>query len=57
MERQPDECGAAVPHIALRDGQEARSVLKRERAQLDVANQRIRDCFDFNNNLRAGLGG
>lgn len=57
LERQPDVCGNAVPHIALREGQEIRTVLKRERAQLDAANNRISDCYAFNENLRRGLSG
>ena len=57
LERQPDQCGEPVPHIALRAGVEARSLLRRERAQLDVANARIADCYAFNDSLRTGLSG
>ena len=57
LERQPDACGEPVPHIALREGVEVRSILRRERAQLDAANTRIVDCFAFNENLRNGLRG
>jgi hypothetical protein len=55
LERQPDECGKAVPHMRIREGDELRSILKRERAQLDVANRRIGGCYRFNEDLRAGL--
>ena len=57
LERQPDKCDEPVPHIALRPGVEVRSLLRRERAQLDVANARIVDCYAFNDNIRTGLGG
>jgi hypothetical protein len=51
---QPSECARPVPHIALATGQEARAVLKRERAQLDVANARQRACYQFNEDIRTG---
>lgn len=54
---QPTECAQAVPHIAIAEGQELRSLLKRERAQLDVANARIRACWQFNEDVRAGFAG
>ena len=57
IERQPDSCGQTVQHIRIREGAELRSILKRERAQLDVANDRIVDCYRFNEDLRAGLAG
>jgi hypothetical protein len=57
IERQPDACGQTVPHVRVAEGAELRSLLKRERAQLDVANDRIRDCYQFNEELRAGLVG
>lgn len=55
IERQPDECGKTVPHIRLKVGDELRTVLKRERGQLDVANARIAECYRFNEDIRAGL--
>ena len=57
IERQPDECAGPIPHIVVREGQELRSTLKRERAQLDVANARLRDCFSFNEDIRRRLEG
>ena len=57
IERQPDGCGQTVQHIRIREGAELRSILKRELAQLDVANDRIVDCYQFNEALRAGLAG
>lgn len=57
IERQPDSCGEPVPHIRIREGAELRSLLKRERAQLDVANDRIVDCYRFNADLGSGLAG
>jgi hypothetical protein len=50
---QPTECAQPVPHIALSAGQELRSILKRERAQLDVANARQAACYRFNEDVRA----
>jgi hypothetical protein len=40
----PTQCRQRVPHAALREGDNAVSTLKRERAQLDVANGVIRLC-------------
>lgn len=40
----PTKCRGNVPHAALREGDNAVAVLKRERAQLDVANGIIRLC-------------
>lgn len=40
----PDDCRAWVPHAAANLGDEARSVLKAERRQLDKANARVRRC-------------
>lgn len=57
IERQPDDCGQPVPHVRVAEGAELRSLLKRERAQLDVANDRIVGCFRFNEELRANLVG
>jgi hypothetical protein len=54
---QPTECAQRVPHIALGEGQELRSLLKRERAQLDVANSRLLACWKFNEDVRAGFAG
>lgn len=55
LERQPDECGQRVPHIRITEGAELRSLLKREWAQLDLANNRLIACYRFNEDLRAGL--
>lgn len=40
----PDDCRAWEPHAAVNLGDEARSVLKAERRQLDKANMRVRRC-------------
>jgi hypothetical protein len=40
----PDDCRAWEPHAAINLGDEARSVLKAERRQLDKANSRVRRC-------------
>jgi hypothetical protein len=57
VQQQPAECGLPVPHVAIREGQELRSLLKRERTQLEVANGRIRDCYTFNKAQLDGLAG
>jgi hypothetical protein len=55
LDRQPDECGEDTKHAALRVGDDARSALKRERAQLDLANSKRKTCFDYNEAVRQGL--
>lgn len=40
----PERCKRQVPHASLATGSEAVVVLKRERAQLDVANATIALC-------------
>lgn len=57
LERQPDECGQPIQHIALRAGVEIRSALRRERAQLDRANDRLAACAAYTETLRTSLGG
>ncbi len=42
----PPQCRQRVPHAALREGDNAVATLKRERAQLDVANGVIQLCAD-----------
>ncbi len=55
LDRQPDDCARDTPHAALRIGDDARSALKRERAQLDAANDKRRDCYNYNEAVRQGL--
>ena len=45
---QPAGCSIDTPHAALRKGEEVRATLKRERAQLNVANGKRADCYLFN---------
>jgi hypothetical protein len=40
----PDDCRAWEPHATINVGDEARSVIKAERRQLDRANSRVRRC-------------
>jgi hypothetical protein len=40
----PDDCDKREPHAALTENAEVRSILKRERAALDRANDRIVRC-------------
>lgn len=40
----PGDCRELVPHAAINVGDEARSVLKAERRQLDKANARVGRC-------------
>lgn len=44
----PDYCRSEVPHAAVRLGEGLEGLLKREQAQLDVANGVILDCSKFN---------
>lgn len=53
--QQPGECNVRVPAPALREGQEARTAIARYDAQLDVANNRLQNCYQFNEAVRAGL--
>lgn len=43
----PGDCRAIEPHAAVNVGDEARSVLKAERRQLDKANARVGRCAGF----------
>jgi hypothetical protein len=52
---QPAECGVNTPHAATPVGAEALSVLKREQAQLNAANEKRAACFDFNKTQISGL--
>lgn len=52
----PEDCRTQEPHAPLVEGVEVRSVLKRERAALDRANDRVRRCAeDFYDPLRRDL--
>lgn len=48
LQDQPAACGVNTPHASLTTGTEVRSILKRERAQLDAANGKRFDCYLFN---------
>jgi hypothetical protein len=52
---QPAQCALDTPHAPIEVGMEVRSILIRERAQLDQANAEKRDCFAFNEELRTNL--
>ena len=43
----PDDCRRKQPHAAVREGEEARSALRRERSALDNANARVGRCAAF----------
>lgn len=43
----PEDCGRTETHAPMRPGDEARSVLKRERAALDRQNDRGLRCYAF----------
>lgn len=51
----PDDCRKREAHAALVEGAEARGVLKRERAALDRANDRVERCATYHDDLAAGL--
>jgi hypothetical protein len=48
----PDDCRIKAAHAALREGDEARSVLIRERSQLDQQNARTNRCAGFYDDLK-----
>ena len=51
----PAECKEKMPHAPLVAGQELATTLLRERKQLDKANNRLVDCAQFNEQLKAEL--
>ncbi|TAX57103.1 hypothetical protein ELI01_18660 [Rhizobium leguminosarum] len=52
----PQDCRALTPHAAIDVGAELRSVLVRERGQLDKANSRVGRCSSFYDDLRVRIG-
>lgn len=51
----PTHCRAAVPHAPAKPGDDALSVLKLERAQLDFANTRAANCGNWYASLKSEL--
>ena len=51
----PDDCRRKEPHAAIAEGAEARSVLLRERAALDLQNARTDRCTAFYDQTRGRL--
>ncbi len=51
----PAECVEHIPHAALISGQELAVLLKRERKQLDKANQHLADCAQAYEQLKTKL--
>lgn len=49
---QPDDCRKKEPHADIREGDEARSVLARERAALNRQNERTARCADFYDDVK-----
>ena len=54
---QPQECREDEPHASIRLGDEARTVLDRERKALDRANASKQRCYTFNKQRWAVLKG
>lgn len=52
----PQDCRALTPHAVIDVGAELRSVLVRERGQLDKANARVGRCSSFYDDIRARIG-
>jgi len=52
----PQDCRVHTPHAALDVGAELRSVLVRERGQLDKANARVGRCADFYDDVASKYG-
>lgn len=53
----PQDCRVITPHAAIDVGAELRSVLVRERGQLDKANARVGRCGQFYDAIRRLFGG
>ena len=49
---QPADCRVQEPHAEVTAGDEARSVLIRERGALDRANARVGRCSEFEDTVR-----
>lgn len=52
----PQDCRALTPHAAIDVGAELRSVLVRERGQLDKANARVGRCGQFYDDVKSRYG-
>lgn len=57
LERQPDDCGRRVPHVRILPGIELQTIVDLYIVQLNTANTRIVDCYDFNETNRTELSG
>lgn len=53
----PEECRKAEIHAALRQGEDIRVILKRERAALERANKRVEVCARYYDQLRELMAG
>lgn len=53
----PDDCRIREAHARLAVGMEIRSALKRERAALDRANDRVTRCADYFDDFNARQAG
>lgn len=51
----PDDCRKTEAHAAVTEGAEVRSILIRERGQLDKQNARTRRCADYYDDLKSKL--
>ena len=52
----PPECQTHIAHAPLPSGAELRSILKRERGQLDVANRTLTTCADLYGQIQTKFG-
>lgn len=52
----PDECRIQEIHAALRKNEDIRAILKRERAALNRANERVTVCAEYYDQLRELYG-
>lgn len=55
--KQPGECNARLADPAFIVGEEARIRIDKYDAVLDQANDRLQNCYRFNEAIRAGLAG
>lgn len=52
----PEDCRKPEPHASIQIGSELRSVLVRERGQLDKANARVGRCSTFYDDIKTKYG-
>lgn len=57
LPKQPGECDRRLADPSRAVGEEARLLIDKYDAVLDAANDRLQNCYRFNEAIRAGLAG